>query len=49
MTPTTSTLVTTAEGKVTAFEGAVAKLIVAHPRLSALIALVLGGIIGHVL
>lgn len=44
----TSTLITTAEGKTIEFAGAVAKFVVAHPRLSVWIALAVGGVIGHI-
>ena len=40
-------VLTTAEGKTVAFTGVVAKFVVAHPRLSTLAALLLGGVIGH--
>lgn len=45
----TSTLITTAEGKIIEFRDFMSKFIVAHPKLSALLAFAAGGLVGHVL
>jgi ElaB/YqjD/DUF883 family membrane-anchored ribosome-binding protein len=44
-----TTIVHTAEGKAIHFAGATAKLIVAHPRLAAAVAFVIGNLAGVLL
>lgn len=45
----TSTLITTAEGKIIEFGDFVSKFIVAHPKVAACLAFAAGGLLGHVL
>ena len=47
ITPPKTTIVQTAEGDIIKFGDALSKFIVAHPKLSAFVSLLVGGVLGR--